>query len=614
MSTYLYFIRLGGESLLFSERSGKMKRAALLGMPNCGKSTLYQLLTGKRVPTGNRAGVTVDASSAPLLGSGGDIRLIDLPGIRSADPSSEDEAVTYRYLTSDPPDLLITVVDATDFERQIRPLGALAKLSGSARVLVAFNFCDELEHFPESKALSETLGCPALAVSARTGQGISELIAEIRRSLFTEPREHEALQGCLLCNGCGKGIDRIAQLLGDVSGRKRKHSERLDQILLRPVFGLPIFFAVMTLILWLTFGAPGEALTSGFCDLILDPLFELAERQCANAPEWLSSLICNGVLGGVGAVLSFLPRLLILFLFQSFLEQSGFLARTARLFDPWLIPLGLRGDAVTPMLLGFGCSVPAVLCTRSMKDCVVRERCASFLPVVACSARMPLCMLISDCFFGGAGWVMCALIWLFSGVCFLLFCALEAKWKAGKHLPQRHDDPLPRWRFPDGRELFSAVWSQALHFVTRAGELIFLCSVLIWLLSDFRWGSPMPVDPEDSILATFGRWLAPVFAPAGFGDWRIVAALLAGIGAKEASLSTLGVLLGGGQNLSAALASSEILTPASALSFLIFYTLYFPCAATLSTMRKREKRYLWFPLLFAYILSVLVYQVVTLFV
>lgn len=588
-----------------------MKQAVLLGMPNCGKSSLYHLLTGKRVPTGNRAGVTVEASSAPLSGSDGGILLTDLPGIRLAQPASEDEEVTFRYLSDHSPDLLIVVFDSTDFKRQMQPLSALAERSGAREFLAVFNFCDELERFPDAGELSKALGIFSIAVSARTGRGIPELLAEIRR-LISEPgigkRRGSGSGICGDCNNCEHTATRVSAVLGDVSGTYQNVSTRLDRIFLRPVLGFPIFFAVMAGILWLTFGAPGEALTTGFCNWVLLPLTGVAARICQSAPIWLHSLVVDGILGGVGAVLSFLPRLLMLFLFQSFLEQSGFLARASRLFDAWFRPLGLRGDAVTPLLLGFGCSVPAILCTRAMKDCKARERCASFLPAVACSARMPLCLMLADCWFPGSGWAVCALIWLFTGICFLLFCALTAKWEGQRALPDRHDDPLPRWRLPDVRELLSAVWGQAVHFVSRAGGLIFLCAVLVWLLSNFRIGTPGLVEPEESMLAEFGKFLAPVFAPAGFGDWRLVAALLAGIGAKEAALSTLGVLLGGGQGLAAAMGNTGLLTPASALSFLIFYSLYFPCTATLSAMRRKERRLLWLPLVFAYLLAVLVYQ------
>ena len=440
-----------------------MKQAALLGMPNCGKSSIYHLLTGRRTATGNRAGVTVTADTAPLSGPGERILLTDLPGIRSAHPASEDESVTLRYLKSQTPELLIAVLDATDAARQLPPVCELLRLSSAGSLLMVFNFCDELERFPDAAELSRLLNIPVYAVSARTGQGIPELAAAVRT--MAAAGGPDTSNGCLDCNrerrtggastndpspvcdgcaGChrkavhhtaktqekeefglplgakgefgpvaagnrsnsrrdgriisGTGseaagrcakpgavhrtgfcirteqITTVCSLLGRVSEKKQRRSNRLDHLFLRPACGFPLFFLMMLFILWLTFGPPGEALTAGFCNLVLSPLSALLLRLCTGAPAWLASLLQNGVLGGVGAVLSFLPRLALLFLFQAVLEQCGLLARVNRLFDPIFCKFGLRGDAVTPLLLGFGCSVPAVLCTRAMKDRACRER------------------------------------------------------------------------------------------------------------------------------------------------------------------------------------------------------------------------------------------------
>ena len=400
----------------------------------------------------------------------------------------------------------------------------------------------------------------------------------------------------------------VAGLLGPVRARTRRRSERLDRLFLRPACGVPLFCLLMAGVLFLTFGPVGETLSAGFSRLLLALPAALVARLPSGAPEWLRSLLREGVLGGVGAVLSFLPRLALLFFFQAALEQSGLLARVNRLADPLLRRFGLRGDAVTPLLLGFGCSVPAVLCTRGMKDARARERCARFVPAVACSARMPLCLTVADCCFPGAGWMVCGAVWLFSGRCFLGFCALTAG-RGRRSPPALHADPLPRWRLPAPRELAGSVLEQVLHFAGRAGGLILLFSVLVWLLSSFRPGQAAPVAPGQSLLAALGGAMAPLLRPIGLGDWRIAAALLAGVGAKEAALSTLGVLLGGGARpLSEAIAASGLLTPASALSLLVFYTLYFPCAATVAVLGRGQRRWLWLPLVFAYLLAFLVFR------
>jgi len=329
-----------------------MKHAVLLGMPNCGKSTLFHLLTGKHVPTGNRSGVTVEETSAPLPGKGEKIQLTDLPGIRSASPSSEDEAVTMLYLRSHTPDLLIAVLDATDLTRQFPLMLNILEHSRSLELLVVFNFCDELEHFPDRKVLRQLLGVPVLAVSGRTGAGISELVSAVRT--LSEHPLHTSPSSCMPRSLSGAELHRVTACVGPVSGRRRQITHRMDEWLLRPAVGFPFFFLLMLGILFLTFGPPGEVLTDVFCNLALTPLTNILRRCVVSAPAWLQSLLLNGVLGGVGAVLAFLPRLLLLFFFQTVMEQAGYLSRVGTLFDPLFRRFGLRGDAVTPLLLGFG--------------------------------------------------------------------------------------------------------------------------------------------------------------------------------------------------------------------------------------------------------------------
>lgn len=574
-----------------------MKQAVLVGMPNCGKSSLFQRLTGKHVKTGNRAGVTVEALSARVRGC--DWTLTDLPGIRSADPVSEDEIVTADFLRRNAPDLVIAVLDATAFSDQYPLLSDLHRRFFPSRpVLWVLNFCDELESIPSVQALESFRPLAVLCVSARTGAGVDRLRAVFGSDVLlpvpflAPPAFRERLEICI----------------GPPSHEKVGNTLRWDRLLLHPALGFPAFFLLMSGILFLTFGPPGEFLTDRFCALCLSPLRRLADSLLPDACWW-AALLRDGVLGGVGAIAGFFPRLLLLFLLQTFLEQSGYLARASRLFDPFMRRLGLRGDAITPLLLGFGCSVPAILCTRGMKDADARRRCTCFLPVVACSARIPLCLLISDTYFPGAGWLLCALLWVLSGVLFLFFCALTARWERCP-VPDCHTDPLPRLRMPSLPSMLGAVREQFLHFLSRAGGIIFLTSVGVWLLSHFRPGMAGMVPVEESALAALGGLLAPLLKPLGLNDWRIASALLSGIGAKEATLSTLGVLLGAGTaqtDLSAVLLASGILNRRSALSLLFFYLFYFPCAATL-TVQSRPRRLL-LPLAFAYLLAMILYQI-----
>lgn len=571
-----------------------MKQAVLVGPPNCGKSSLFRLLTGKRARVGNRAGVTVEALSASVPGS--DWVLTDLPGLRALSASSEDESVTVSFLRERSPDLVIAVCDATAFSVQYPLLRELQRvLFPAVPAVLVLNFCDELERFPSPQALS-AIPFAVLALSARSGEGMDRL-----RALFLPgarlPAAGIPLHASLL---------RLSAAVGSASARRVQRVARWDRVLLHPVSGGILFGILMASILWLVFGRFGNFLTDRFTDLCVRPLAALFAALPVSG--WLRSLLCEGVLGGVGAILGFFPRLLLLFLFQNFLEQSGYLSRAARLFDPLLSRFGLRGDAVTPLLLGFGCTVPAVLCTRGMKDACARRRCACYLPTVACSARIPLCLAVSDAFFPGNGWWICALLWVLSGAVFLSFCALDAKLRHTGAPQDCHGDALPMLRLPSVSDLFGAACEQLSHFFSRAGGLILLTSVGIWLLSHFRPGQAGTVPAERSALAAIGGFLSPLLAPQGLNDWRIVSALLSGIGAKEATLSTLGVLAGAeGGEVGGALLASGILTARSALSLLVFYLFYFPCAATLTT-QKRPRRWLY-PLLFAYVASAVIYRI-----
>ena len=571
-----------------------MKQAVLVGAPNCGKSSLFRLLTGKRVRTGNRAGVTVEALSARIAGT--DWLLTDLPGLRALSAESEDEAVTVSFLREHTPDLVLAVCDVTALAVQYPLLREFHNsLFPSVPAVLLLNFCDELEAFPAAPA-SASLPFPVLPLSARSGEGLDRL-----RALF-QPGARLPLPGVPV-RSC---LPKLTAAAGAVPPARVRRLAAWDRVLLHPLSGTALFAALMTAILWLVFGAPGTALTDLFTSACVLPLAALFRRL--PLAGWLRSLLCEGVLGGVGAVLGFFPRLLLLFLLQTFLEQSGYLARVSRLFDPVLSRFGLRGDAVTPLLLGFGCTVPAVLCTRGMKDACARRRCAGYLPVVACSARIPLCLTVSDAFFPGQGWWVCALLWVLSGGVFLLFCALDAAWTRRGRSPVCHADALPMLRLPAPSELLGAACEQLTHFFSRAGGLILLTSVGVWLLAHFRPGTAGIVAPEESALAAAGGLLAPLFRLPGLDDWRVVSALLAGVGAKEATLSTLGVLLGAQEGgVGTALAASGVLNQRSALSLLVFYLFYFPCAATL-TVQKRPRR--WLPLLlFAYLAATLVYRV-----
>lgn len=587
-----------------------MKTIALFGMPNCGKSSLFNLLSGGHAPTGNRAGVTVTAQSVPLPlpGVAEPCRLTDLPGIRSLSPSSADERAALAALDANhAPDLLLFVCDATDLPRQRELFTGLLSFLSAHRlcipILFVLNFCDELKAFPDGERVREILGLPSAAVSARTCRGIDRLKRQIAEQLAAPCSRCASL---CRCPRIGEAeFDRLERFLGGVREPLLQRTRVLDNILLRPLTGIPLFLLLTAGILFAVFGAPGDFLCDRFRSLLLDPLFAWIGNATASLPPFWHRFLCGGILGGVGAVLDFLPRLTLLFFLQSLLEQTGALARLSRLADRPLSAVGLRGDAMTPLLLGFGCNVPAILCTRSMKDGDAAKRCASCLPVVACSARMPLCFAVADAFFGNRGWIVCALIWVYSALFFLLLCALFRRLSGARGRGLRHEDPLPRWRFPSPTELLSSLLENLSHFLLRVGGTVFFLSVLIFFLTSVGAGfAILPEGETDgSFLAAASRAIAPLLAPLGFGNWQTCAVLLSGFGAKEASLSTLGILLGTGSPVSASLASSGFLSARSAVPFLLFYSTSFPCAATVAALRAEKRGLL--PLLPIFLFSYL---------
>lgn len=574
-----------------------LRQAVLVGAPNCGKSSLFRLLTGRSAPIGNRAGVTVEALSAPVVGT--DWVLTDLPGLRSLPAASEDEAATVSHLLAAPPDLVLAVCDATALAVGLATLQDLqAALFPAVPTIPVLTLCDELERFPPNDVL-HTLTPPCIPVSSRSGQGIDRL-----RALFDRPIPPSAAVPLSALRA-----EELTLLVGSPRAGRLRFVRTADRLLLHPLFGIPLFLFLMIGLLWAVFGRFGALLTDGFLSLTLSPLSALTARL--PLVGWVRSLLCDGILGGVGAILGFFPRFLLLALLRTLLEQSGYLARAARLFDGFFSRFGLRGDAITPMLLGFGCTVPAILCTRGMRDAYARRRCSQYLPTIACSARMPLCLTVADAFFPRHGWWICALLWVLSGAVFLLLCAADARLCHRCTPPCRHEDPLPLLRLPAPTELLRASCELPAQFLSRTAGTILLTSLGIWLASHFCPGQIGMVATEQSLLAWIGSALSPLLAPMGLADWRLVAALLCGVGAKEAALSTLGVLLGANGSttgsVGAALRTSGILTPRSALAFLVFYLFYLPCSATLAT-QKRPRR--WFlPLALAYLAAMLVYRI-----
>lgn len=669
----------------------KVHRVALVGAPNCGKSSLFNRLTGSHAYVGNRAGVTVGALSGHiptgLLPRSGEAVLTDLPGIRSLRPTGEDEAISCRSLMSAPPDLIVNVQSATTLERCIALTLELAEAFPDTPMLCAVNMCDELRQSGgrlDTEALSRMLGRPAVAVSAVTGEGIDRLCSLIDEVLSDEKstshgtssrrenRRERSPQGRRegsLRNRCEDSpqdrpqdrsegslqnhrerspqgrredrperspqdrrenrrerspqnrpegslqnrperspqtppqattsrallADRAAKISAavislDKPSRSDRHAsltERADRLLTHPICGTLMLAAIMAGIFLLIFGPPGEWLTAAFEFLLLKPLSAGASWLCGlGLPEIACMILTRWVVGGVGAVISFMPKIMLLYLLLSLLEDSGYLARAAYLADPLTRPFGLSGHSMISVLLAFGCSVPAIAASRTLSDGHERRRCAILLPLIPCSARLPLLVVLSGVVSHrrAMGALFLAAAYLMP---FCVFLVLSAVLRRGHRLPPFIVE-LPRYRWPRPGVAISGMLRQCGDFLRRTAGTVFLSGGVVWVLSALTMTGRLTDDPARSVLALVAGAVSPLLRPLGLDDWRLCAALLAGICAKEGSVATLGVLLPGGGTLGARLCA--LLTPASALTFGVFYSMYLPCAASIATMRREVGR------------------------
>lgn len=666
-----------------------MLKFALAGNPNCGKTTLFNQLTGSRAHVGNWPGVTVDRKEGVCHAYDKEVTILDLPGIYSLSPYSEEEVVSRKYLLIEKPDLIINIVDATNFERNMYLTSQL--METGIPVVIALNMMDEIEALGDEiniDLLSSRLNAPVVPISAVKNRGIKELMEtavktaeekdsffhsvlsdtaafplamEIRKiadrdgkkiTLFSAikmlEKDERIIESLKLSQEATELIDLvvhnseeemgieweiyvadlryqyITKLTTECIKRKRNPddltlTDKIDLVVTNKYLAIPVFLGVMFLVFEVTFGKIGSFLTDGMDYLVNDVAVEALRSLMLRyqVADWLVGLVADGIAAGVGMVLVFLPQILLLFAALSFLEDSGYMARAAFIMDRLLRKFGLSGKSFVPMLMGFGCTVPAVMAARTLENERDRKMTIILTPFMSCGARMPVYAVFAGAFFAAhKGVVVISLYAL--GIVVALLSGIILKSTVLKGEAETFIMELPNYRLPTLKTIALHVWEKAKEFIVKAFTILLLASVVIWFLQSFSLSLHFVENNADSIFASFGKLLVPVFKPCGFGDWRAAVALLTGFVAKEAVVSTLGILYGVGDASSAGAVSSVLaghFTALSAYSYLSFILLYMPCVVAFTTIKKEMNSWKWtlfavgYQTACAWIVSFLIYNI-----
>ena len=629
---------------------------ALVGNQNCGKTTLFNALTGSNQHVGNFPGVTVDQKMGEIRDEKG-CSVVDLPGIYSLRPYTQEEIVSRDFIINQKPDGIINIVDATNIERNLYLTLQLLELR--VPMVLALNMMDEVRANGGSidvRKMSQALGIPVIPITAAKGEGVSELVDQaltvargkvlpkvtdfcsddsavhrcihavvhliadhadrigvparfcaaklieggddLADQLKLDENEKELLEHCIVQMETETGLDRNAALadmrysfIENVvstsvvkchESREHARSMKFDRILTGRYTAIPTFLAVMLLTFYLTFNVIGQRL-SDWLSVGVDALTAVADRALTayGINPVVHSLIVDGIFAGVGSVLSFLPTIVILFFFLSILEDTGYMARVAFVMDKLLRRIGLSGRSFVPMLVGFGCSVPAIMATRTLSSERDRRMTILLTPFMSCSAKLPIYALFTAAFFPRV-WRAPVMIflYLFGILCGILY-SLILKLTCFRGEPVPFVMELPNYRLPSPKSVGQLIWEKARDFIQRAFTIIFVATVVIWFLQTFDTRLNVAATPDSSLLALVGSLITPIFKPLGFGDWRISTALITGFTAKESVVSTLTVLLGGDTG-----ALNMLFTPFTALVFLIFTLLYTPCVAAIAAVKR----------------------------
>ena len=627
---------------------------ALVGNQNCGKTTLFNVLTGSNQHIGNFPGVTVDRKDGVIKGYP-DTLITDLPGIYSMSPYTSEEIVTREFLLMDKPKGIINILDATNIERNLYLSMQLMELG--IPMVIALNMMDEVRVNGGSvriNAIEELLGVPVIPISAAKGEGIEELVSHaihvakyqekpqisdfcskdsavhrcihgimslisdhadkagyperfaaskvvegdslVLKHLELEQNEKEMIEHIIVQMEEECGMDRASAIadmrfayIEDVckntvvkprESKERIRSQKIDKLLTGKYTGIPMFIAIMGLVFYLTFNVIGAAL-SNVLDILITFVTNGVDNllTAMNVNSVLHALIIDGIFNGVGSVLSFLPIIVTLFFFLSILEDSGYMARVAFIMDKLLRKLGLSGRSIVPMLIGFGCSVPGVMASRTLSSERDRRMTVLLTPFMSCSAKVPIYAFFSAAFFPHyAALVMIGMY--FIGIIVGIIMAFIFKKTLFKGEPVPFVMELPNYRMPGAKNVVHLLWEKAKDFLQKAFSIIFIATILIWFMQNFDIRLNVVADSRQSILAVLAGMITPLFKPLGFGDWRLVTAILTGVMAKESVVSTISILFG------STIEMVSVISAAGAMSFLVFCLLYPPCVAALASVKK----------------------------
>lgn len=676
-------------------------KVALAGNPNCGKTTLFNALTGSNQFVGNWPGVTVEKKEGKVK-KDGDVTVVDLPGIYSLSPYTLEEVVARKYLVDEKPDAILNLVDGTNLERNLYLTSQLTELG--IPVVIAINMMDVVEKNGDRidiEKLSIHMGCPIVEISALKETGLAEAVEQIKKVaekgrkipqhnfsgevehalahieeaiLHELPDEEQRWYAVKLFERDSRIIERfslkgdilshiekdiihveeefdddsesiiinerynyVARILSDCYRKKNKNgltlSDKIDRVLTDRFLALPIFAVVIFLIYYISVSTVGTWMTDFMNDGVFGEGFELFGRSFAGVPViveallnelncagWLQSLILDGIIGGVGAVLGFVPQIFVLFLFLAFLEGCGYMSRIAFVLDKLFRKFGLSGKSFIPMIVGTGCSVPGIMASRTIESDRDRKMAIITTSFIPCSAKLPVIALIAGSLFGGAEWVAPSAYFL--GIAAVMVSGLILK----KTKPFLGDEApfvmeLPPYHMPPARNVLRSTWERGWSFIKKAGTVILLSTVVLWFLQSFGFedGSfGMTDNLNNSVLAKIGSLFAWMFTPLGFGNWQSAVAALTGLIAKENIVSTFGVLMG---NAEVSEAGNEIwqgmralFTPVSGYSFLVFNLLCAPCFAAMGAIRREMNNFKWtvfaigYQCVFAYAVALIVYQ------